>query len=113
MALSKTKERAFAAAYFAVLRWWEKISVRLRWVIAQSSFNVVLISVPLFLIPHVRMAPELRGMVSYGALKAVCKAGDDVERQRSALKKLFGSFVKCDKNVVRTQVRCSAHGLGV
>ncbi len=43
-------------------------------------------------------------MVSYGALKAVCKAGDDVERQRSALKKLFGSFVKCDKNVVRTQV---------
>ncbi|CAM9481814.1 unnamed protein product [Pylaiella littoralis] len=48
--------------------------------------------------------PELRSMVSYGALKAVCKAGDDVERQRSALKKLFGSFVKCDKNVVRTQV---------
>lgn len=43
-------------------------------------------------------------MVSYGALKAVCKAGDDVERQRSALKRLFGSFVKCDKNVVRTQV---------
>eukprot|EP00903_Cladosiphon_okamuranus_P006615 g6462.t1 len=48
--------------------------------------------------------PELRGMVSYGALKAVCKAGDDVVRQRSALKRLFGSFVKCDKNVVRTQV---------
>lgn len=46
-------------------------------------------------------------MVSYGALKAVCKAGDDVERQRSALKRLFGSFVKCDKNVVRTQVRWS------
>lgn len=48
--------------------------------------------------------PELRGMVSYSALKAVCKAGDDVVRQRMALKKLFGSFVKCDKNVVRTQV---------
>lgn len=47
---------------------------------------------------------ELRGMVSYSALKAVCAAGDDVERQRKALKKLFGSFVKCDKNVVRTQV---------
>ena len=43
-------------------------------------------------------------MVSYSALKAVCSAGDDVERQRTALKKLFGSFVKCDKNVVRTQV---------
>lgn len=43
-------------------------------------------------------------MVSYSALKAVCAAGDDVERQRKALKKLFGSFVKCDKNVVRTQV---------
>lgn len=52
----------------------------------------------------VQSASELRSMVSYGALKAVCKAGDDVERQRSALKKLFGSFVKCDKNVVRTQV---------
>lgn len=47
---------------------------------------------------------ELRGMVSYSALKAVCAAGDDVVRQRRALKKLFGSFVKCDKNVVRTQV---------
>lgn len=46
---------------------------------------------------------ELRGMVSYSALKAVCSAGDDVARQRKALKKLFGSFVKCDKNVVRTQ----------
>lgn len=44
-------------------------------------------------------------MVSYSALKAVCSAGDDVQRQRVALKKLFGSFVKCDKNVVRTQVR--------
>lgn len=43
-------------------------------------------------------------MVSYSALKAVCSAGDDVARQRVALKKLFGSFVKCDKNVVRTQV---------
>lgn len=43
-------------------------------------------------------------MVSYSALKAVCSAGDDVARQRMALKKLFGSFVKCDKNVVRTQV---------
>lgn len=48
---------------------------------------------------------ELRSMVSYSALKAVCVAGDDVERQRVALKKLFGSFVKCDKDVVRTQVR--------
>lgn len=46
-------------------------------------------------------------MVSYSALKAVCSAGDDVVRQRMALKKLFGSFVKCDKNVVRTQVRLS------
>lgn len=44
-------------------------------------------------------------MVSYGALKAVCRAGDDVVRQRSALKKLFGSFVKCDRHVVRTQVK--------
>lgn len=43
-------------------------------------------------------------MVSYSALKAVCSAGDDLARQRMALKKLFGSFVKCDKNVVRTQV---------
>lgn len=57
---------------------------------------------------------ELRGMVSYSALKAVCAAGDDVERQRKALKKLFGSFVKCDKNVVRTQVRVpgSCYSLG-
>lgn len=52
---------------------------------------------------------ELRGMVSYGALKAVCKAGDDVARQRTALKRLFGSFVKCDKNVVRTQVSRRCH----
>lgn len=51
------------------------------------------------------MFAELRGMVSYSALKAVCSAGDDVQRQRVALKKLFGSFVKCDKNVVRTQVK--------
>lgn len=57
--------------------------------------------------PYDRFSPreELRSMVSYAALKAVCAAGDDVERQRKALKKLFGSFVKCDKNVVRTQVK--------
>lgn len=55
---------------------------------------------------------ELRGMVSYSALKAVCAAGDDVVRQRKALKKLFGSFVKCDKNVVRTQVRVALMRMG-
>ncbi|CAM9550171.1 unnamed protein product [Discosporangium mesarthrocarpum] len=49
--------------------------------------------------------PELRGMVSLSAIKAMCSAGDDIERQRVALKKLFGSFVRCPPAVVKTQVK--------
>ncbi|CAM9202824.1 unnamed protein product [Choristocarpus tenellus] len=48
--------------------------------------------------------PELRGMVSLTALRAMCSAGNDLQLQRIALKKMFGAFVKCPPNVVKTQV---------
>ncbi|CAM9106136.1 unnamed protein product [Discosporangium mesarthrocarpum] len=48
--------------------------------------------------------PELRAMLSLDAIKAVQLAGNDVARQKRALKMLFGSYMRVDPEVAKAQV---------
>jgi mannose-6-phosphate isomerase len=49
--------------------------------------------------------PELRGMVSMAAVKAVMDVPEGVEERRNALRKLFCSYITARPNVVSTQIR--------
>ncbi|KAG5183726.1 mannose-6-phosphate isomerase [Tribonema minus] len=49
--------------------------------------------------------PELRGVVSLAAVKAILDVPEDIGRQQAALHKLFVSYMKAKPAVIRTQLR--------
>ncbi|CAM9220538.1 unnamed protein product, partial [Ectocarpus sp. 8 AP-2014] len=48
--------------------------------------------------------PELRALVSLDAVHQMMTAGDDIERQKFALRELFRSYNNADKETVKTQI---------
>ncbi|CAN0500934.1 unnamed protein product, partial [Ectocarpus sp. 12 AP-2014] len=56
--------------------------------------------------------PELRGLVSLSAMRAMCSLPEDPEDQRDALRKLFQSYITAKPEVVATQVNALVQRLG-
>ncbi|CAM9106377.1 unnamed protein product [Scytosiphon promiscuus] len=56
--------------------------------------------------------PELRGLVSLSAVRAVCSLPEDPEVRRDALRKLFHSYITAKPEVVATQVNALVQRLG-
>ena len=56
--------------------------------------------------------PELRGLVSLSAMRAMCSLPEDLEDRRDALRKLFHSYITAKPEVVTTQVNALVQRLG-
>lgn len=56
--------------------------------------------------------PELRGLVSLSAMRAMCSLPEDPEDRRDALRKLFQSYITAKPEVVATQVNALVQRLG-
>lgn len=56
--------------------------------------------------------PELRGLVSLSAMRAMCSLPEDLEERRDALRKLFHSYITAKPEVVTTQVKALVQRLG-
>jgi methyl coenzyme M reductase beta subunit len=53
--------------------------------------------------------PELRGVVSLAAVKAILDVPQDTALQQAALRKLFVSYMTAKPAIVRTQVSCNSN----
>ena len=56
--------------------------------------------------------PELRGLVSLSAMRAMCSLPEDLEDRRDALRKLFHSYITAKPEVVTSQVNALVQRLG-
>lgn len=56
--------------------------------------------------------PELRGLVSLSAMRAMCSMPEKLEDQREALRKLFNSYITAKPEIVATQVNALVQRLG-
>lgn len=56
--------------------------------------------------------PELRGLVSLSAMRAMCNMPEKLEDQRDALRKLFNSYITAKPEIVATQVNALVQRLG-
>lgn len=56
--------------------------------------------------------PELRGLVSLSAMRAMCNMPEKPEDRREALRKLFESYITAKPEIVATQVNALVQRLG-
>lgn len=56
--------------------------------------------------------PELRGLVSLSAMRAMCSMPEKFEDQQDALRKLFNSYITAKPEIVATQVNALVQRLG-
>ena len=56
--------------------------------------------------------PELRGLVSLSAMRAMCSMPEKLEDRRDALRKLFNSYITAKPEVVASQVNALVQRLG-